>query len=294
MFLLSNWQVAPNAPSEVDAALHGALVGITPFGWAVLVMFIWRKQPNNGRRYPLEQASTMHSNHLNLRTWMQINYNDSRQWLVGRQTGTVKYPHHEAAFSGQKLAMAFQPWNMVKYLRHQLWLLWSCRKIQGEICLQIKQPWALLKCWKVRWEERQEKKNFRRFHHQWALLPVNAHFLLVSGIPFFFFVVAEEVEKRLVGCVSGSSTTLKTGIDTSTEAGPKLKPVWSIDPCWSMFLGPWCSYLRTLPQKKTLRPAAGRMILHRILCRILRCDSVSWRGKKSWRNYEDIGYHRLS
>lgn len=98
MFLLSNWQVAPNAPSEVDAALHGALVGITPFGWAVLVMFIWRKQPNNGRRYPLEQASTMHSNHLNLRTWMQINYNDSRQWLVGRQTGTVKYPHHEAAF----------------------------------------------------------------------------------------------------------------------------------------------------------------------------------------------------
>lgn len=32
MFLLSNWQVAPNAPSEVDAALHGALVGITPFG----------------------------------------------------------------------------------------------------------------------------------------------------------------------------------------------------------------------------------------------------------------------
>lgn len=29
---LSNWQVAPNAPSEVDAALHGALVGITPFG----------------------------------------------------------------------------------------------------------------------------------------------------------------------------------------------------------------------------------------------------------------------
>ncbi len=32
--LLSNlWQVAPNAPSEVDAALHGALVGITSLGW---------------------------------------------------------------------------------------------------------------------------------------------------------------------------------------------------------------------------------------------------------------------
>lgn len=294
MFLLSNWQVAPNAPSEVDAALHGALVGITPFGWAVLVMFIWRKQPNNGRRYPLEQASTMHSNHLNLRTWMQINYNDSRQWLVGRQTGTVKYPHHEAAFFWAEVSngLSAMEYGEVSQASTMIALILSKNPRRNLPADQAAMGFAQVLEGAVR--RTTGKKNFRRFHHQWALLPVNAHFLLVSGIPFFFFVVAEEVEKRLVGCVSGSSTTLKTGIDTSTEAGPKLKPVWSIDPCWSMFLGPWCSYLRTLPQKKTLRPAAGRMILHRILCRILRCDSVSWRGKKSWRNYEDIGYHRLS
>ena len=191
--------------------------------------------------------------------------------------------------------MAFRPWNIVKYLRHQLWLLWSCRKIQGEICPQIKQPWALLKCWKVRWKERQGKKKLQEISPSMDTFTCQCTLFVGVRYPHFSpFLVAEEVEKRLVGCVSGSSTTLKTGIDTSTEAGPKLKPVWSIDPCWSMFLGPWCSYLRTLPQKKTLRPAAGRMILHRVLCRILRCDSVSWRGKKSWRNYEDIGYHRLS
>lgn len=93
-------------------------------------MFIWMKQPNNGRRYPLEQASNMHSKHLNLRTWMQMSH-DSRQWLVGRlvdkrelQSTLTMKPH----FSGQNLAMAFPPWNIVKYLSHQLWVLWSCRK----------------------------------------------------------------------------------------------------------------------------------------------------------------------
>ena len=145
---------------------------------------------------------------------------------MGRQTGTVKYPHHEAAFFWAEVSngLSAMEYSEVSQASTMTALILSKDPRRNLPADQAAMGFAQVLEGAVK-RTTGKKTTSGDF-------TINGHFYLSMHTfcwcpvsHFSPFVVAEEVEKRLVGCVSGSSTTLKTGIDTSTEAGPKLKPV---------------------------------------------------------------------
>ena len=155
-------------------------------------------------------------------------------------------------------------------------------KIQGEICLQIKQPWALLKSWKASIQNDDGKRDDS------GDFTINGHFtcqcklfvgvrypiswLLRRGLKRLCFKSGEALQVHQQPWRPALTLQLKQALNWSQCS---LHPRWSF-----MFLS-----------VKISEPVAGRMILHRILCRILRCDSVPWHNLGE--TYEYIGYHNV-
>ena len=68
-----------------------------------------------------------------------------------RQMGTVKYPHQGTSrifWTQVNKCLSVMEYSEVSQAS-TITKITLISKIQGEICLQIKQPWALLKSWKA-------------------------------------------------------------------------------------------------------------------------------------------------